>query len=257
MIATSLPLGWRLLILAAAGVGAGISNGIAGGGSFITFPTLLALGIPALQANVSSTVGVVPSYLGGIRQFRRELTNHRSLLRSLIAPCLLGTGAGCALLLTGSPATFREVVPWLIGFATIIFALAPWITGRLAHIDHASASRRRTLFLGIFLTSVYGGYFGAGLGIMLLAVMAVTLPYEIHEIQGLRNTLSMVISSVAALVFIVRGHLALEAVYMFLIGTLIGGWLGALLIRRLSPQVVRALVVTIGVVTTVRLALAK
>jgi uncharacterized membrane protein YfcA len=257
MIATSLALGWRLTIFAAAGVAAGISNGIAGGGTFITFPTLLALGIPAMQANVSTTVGVVPSFFGGFRLSQRTLAPHRELVRSLVLPCLGGTLTGCALLLTGSPATFRLVVPWLIGVATLVFAFAPQITRRLADLEHAHAIRRRTLFAGIFVTSAYGGYFGAGLGIMLLAVTAVTLPYEIHELQGLRNTFSMIITTVAALVFIIRGHLALDAVYMLLVGTLIGGWLGTLLIRRLSPRVVRVLVVTIGLVTTIRLALSK
>ena len=254
MVATSLALGWRLVIFFAAGVAGGIANGIAGGGTFITFPTLLALGVPALQANVSTTVGVVPSYLGGIRGFRFEFTEHAALIRSLVAPCLLGTGAGCALLLTGSPHLFRLIVPWLIGFATLVFALAPVINARLAHREH-DAPRRRSLVVGVFLASVYGGYFGAGMGIMLLAIMALTLPYELQDVQGLRNVLSMMINSVAAVIFIVRGHLALDAVWMLLIGTLIGGWLGTRLILRLSPSVVRALVVAIGLATTVRLAI--
>jgi uncharacterized membrane protein YfcA len=111
--------------------------------------------------------------------------------------------------------------------------------------------------VGIFLSSIYGGYFGAGLGIVLLAVMAVSLPFEIHELQGIRNVFSMIINSIAAVIFIVRGHLALDAVYMLLIGTLIGGWLGTRLIKRLSPKVVRALVVATGVATTIYLALGK
>lgn len=258
MLASSLPLGWRLVILGLAGIASGIANGIAGGGTFLSFPTLLALDIPTLQANVSSTVGLLPSTLGGIRVFRHELSSHKKLLRSLIAPCFVGSVVGCALLLLGSAQTFRSAVPWLIGMATLLFALAPRITRRLARIDHEAAVhggpvRRRSLFLGIFLASAYGGYFGAGLGIVLLAVMALTLPYEIYDLQGLRSVLGMMINAVAAVVFIIRGHLALEAVYMLLIGTLIGGWLGTLLIRGLSPKFVRTLVIVIGVVTTVRL----
>ncbi len=260
MVATALPLAWRLVIFGVAGIAAGISNGIAGGGTFLSFPTLLALGIPTLQANVSSTVGVLPSALGGIRGFRHELSAHKQLIRSLIPTCFLGALTGTALLLLGSTQTFRNVVPWLIGIATLLFAMAPRITKRLAKIEHeidegTEPIRRRALFIGIFISSAYGGYFGAGLGIVLLAVMALTLPYEIYVLQGLRSALSMLINAVAAAVFIIRGHLAMEAVYMLLVGTLIGGWLGTLLIRRVSPKVVRALVIVVGAATTIRLAI--
>lgn len=257
MVASTLPLGWRLLIILVAGIGAGISNGIAGGGTFLSFPTLVALGIPTLTANVSSTVGVLPSALGGIRGFRKELTIHKQLLRELIPPCVLGSIAGCALLLMGSAQTFRTVVPWLIGTATLLFALAPRITKLLVKIDvtdNVNPVRRRSLFIGIFIASAYGGYFGAGLGIVLLAVMALTLPYEIYVLQGLRNALGMMINAVAAVIFIARGHLALDAVYMLLIGTLIGGWLGTMLIQRVSPKLVRTLIIIVGTATTIRLA---
>ena len=261
MMANAVPLGWRLVIFGFAGIAAGMANGIAGGGTFFSFPTLLALGIPALQANVSSSVGILPGSLGGIRGFRRELSNHKQLLRSLGPLCVLGSIAGTALLLLGSPRTFGHVVPWLIGTATLLFALAPRITQQLARRGHEAAVadcapvRRRTLFLGVFLAAAYGGYFGAGLGIVLLAVMALTLPFEIYDLQGLRNALSMMINAVVAVVFVIRGHLALDAVYMLLIGTLIGGWLGTLLIRRVSPRVVRTLVIVMGIGTTIKLAL--
>jgi uncharacterized protein len=253
MIAATIPLGWRLTIYLLAGVGAGIVNGIAGGGSFVTFPTLLATGASALTANVTTTVGVVPSYLGGIRGFRFQLRGHRDLIRSLVPSCLLGTAAGCTLLLLGSPHLFALVVPWLIGSGTLLFALAPRITKRLAHLDHAPA-RRWGLYIGIFVVAIYGGYFGAGMGILLLAVMALSLPFEIQELQGLRSVLSLIINALAALIFVLRGHLIVDAVYMFLIGTLVGGWLGALLILRLSPNLVRVVIIVVGVITTVRLA---
>lgn len=254
MIAATIPLGWRLTIYLAAGVGAGIVNGIAGGGTFVTFPTLLATGASALTANVTTTVGVVPSYLGGIRGFRFQLRGHRDLIRSLVPSCLLGTAAGCSLLLLGSPHLFALVVPWLIGSGTLLFALAPLITKRLAHLDHAPA-RRWGLYIGIFVVAIYGGYFGAGMGILLLAVMALSLPFEIQELQGLRSVLSLIINALAALIFVLRGHLIVDAVYMFLIGTLVGGWLGAMLILRLSPNLVRIVIIVVGVITTIRLAI--
>ena len=256
MLATTLQLGWRLLIIFVSGVAAGISNGIAGGGTFLSFPTLVALGVPTLTANVSSTVGILPSSLGGIRGFRDELTTHKTLLRELIPTCVLGSVAGSALLLVGSAQTFRNVVPWLIGTATLLFALAPRITKLLSTVrvgDDVNPVRRRSLFVGVFVASAYGGYFGAGLGIVLLAVMALTLPYEIYALQGLRVALAMVINAVAAIIFIARGHLYLDAVYVLLVGALIGGWLGTLLVRRVSPKVVRALIIVVGAATTIRL----
>jgi uncharacterized membrane protein YfcA len=255
MLVATLPLGWRLTVVLVAGVAAGIANGVAGGGTFITFPTLLALGVPALQANLSTTVGVVPSYLGSLRVFRAQLRPHRRLIASLAPSCVLGTAAGTALLLSGSPSTFRLVVPWLIGAGTVLFTISPLITRSLSNIEHDHAARRWALFIGIFAVSIYGGYFGAGLGILMLAVMALALPLEIHELQGLRNALSLIINLVAALIFLVHGHLAVTDVLALLVGTLVGGWLGALLIVRLSPTVVRAVVIAIGVATTVKLAL--
>jgi hypothetical protein len=238
-----------------AGVGAGIVNGVAGGGTFITFPTLLATGVPALQANLSTTVGVVPSSLGSLRVFRHQLADHRALIITLLPVCAVGSAAGCILLFEGSPSLFRTIVPWLIGSGTLLFALSPLITRRLAHVDTAHPARRRALYIGMFFTSMYGGYFGAGQGILLLAVMGLTLPLAIHEVQGLRNALSMIINTVAAIIFLIHGHLAGTDVVALLIGTLIGGYLGALLIVRLSPTLVRVVVIIVGIATTIKLAL--
>lgn len=255
MLDAALPLMWRLTIYLLAGIGAGVANGVAGGGTFVTFPTLLATGASALTANVTTTVGVVPSYFGVIRGFRFQLRGHRDLIRSLVPSCLLGAATGCTLLLLGSAQLFQLVVPWLIGAGTLLFAFAPIITRRLAHVEHSHPGRRWALYIGIFLVSVYGGYFGAGMGILLLAVMAVTLPFGLRELQGLRSVLSLIINTLAAIIFVFRGHLIVDAVYMFLIGTLVGGWLGALLILRLSPNVVRVIIIVVGAVTTVHLAL--
>jgi uncharacterized membrane protein YfcA len=254
MFASTLPLGWRILVMLAVGVGAGIANGVAGGGTFLVFPTMLALGVSPLEANFSTTVGVTPSYVGGMWRFRRQITPHSRLLATALPACVVGACAGCLLLFAFPASTFRTMVPWLIGAATVLFALSPVITRHLAHIDHAHPGRRWFLYVGIFLTAVYGGYFGAGLGIMLLAVMAVALPLELAELQGLRSVLSTFINIAAAIFFLVRGHLAVWAIVPLLPGTLVGGWAGTWLIQRLSPRVVRALIVTIGVVTTVRLA---
>ena len=255
MLTVAMTLPWRVTLYLLAGVAGGISNGIAGGGTFITFPALLAAGVPALQANLSTTVGVTPSFAGSFRVFRHQLGRYRDETRRLAPACLLGAGFGTALLFWGSATTFRAVVPWLIGAGTVLFALAPLITRRLAHVRHDHPARRRALFLGIFFVAVYGGYFGAGLGILLMAVFALTTTYELREIQLLRNIVSLMITVTAAVIYVFHGHLDVQAVVLLAVGTFIGGWLGALVMQRLSPTWIRVVVVSIGTATTLRLAL--
>ena len=243
----------RAAIVIVAGMGAGVANGIAGGGSFITFPVLLALGVPALTANVSSSVGVLPSYVGGIAGFRAELTGTRPLVVSLVPACVVGSLVGTALLLGGTPAEFRTVVPWLIGGATIAFALQPLVLRAVAGVPHDHPTRRALLQAGTFAIAVYGGYFGAGLGIMLLAVMGLALTDDLATLSGLRNVLSILINAVAAVVFVIRGHLAWDVVAYLWIGTGLGGVIGTVAIRRLRPVWLRVVIIAIGVATTIRL----
>jgi uncharacterized membrane protein YfcA len=245
----------RAAVVIAAGIGAGIANGIAGGGSFISFPVLLALGLPALTANVSSSVGVLPSYLPGIAGFRERLVGKRPLLVSLTPVSVVGSLLGTALLLDGTPQQFREVVPWLIGAATVLFALQPVVLRAVSTVPHDHPTRKVLLQAGTFAIAVYGGYFGAGLGIMLLAVMGLALPDDLGTLTGLRNVLSVLINAVAATVFIFRGHVAWDVVVALWIGTLVGGALGTAAVRRLSPTPLRAVIVAIGAATTLRLAL--
>ncbi|MBU6514774.1 MAG: sulfite exporter TauE/SafE family protein [Acidobacteriota bacterium] len=254
MFATTLSLSWRTVLVLLAGLAGGVANGIAGGGSFVVFPTLLALGVAPLAANVSTTVGVTPSYAGGIHRFRAQIRPHRRLLVALVPSCAVGAGVGCALLLAFPATTFRLIVPWLVAVGTLLFALAPMITRRLAHIDHSHPARRWFLHAGVFAIAIYGGYFGAGLGILLLAVMAISLPFEMAELQGLRYVLSTIINLAAAAVFILRGHLVGYAVGALLVGTLMGGWVGGWMVQRLSTRAVRLLIVSIGVATTIHLA---
>jgi uncharacterized protein len=251
----ALSAAWRAVLLAVAGVGAGVANGVAGGGTFITFPTLLALGIAPLQANVSSTVGLVPSVLGGVGVFRAELREHRATLRAAVPWCLVGSATGTAVLLTSPASDFRAAVPWLIGIATVLFALAPLITRALAARAGGDARRRALLGPGVLVASAYGGYFGAGLGIVLLAVLALALDEAILTLQGLRIALGLTTNLLAAAVFLVRGRLSVEAVAVLAASTLVGGWLGARALRRLPPVAVRLVVIAVGAATTVRLAL--
>ncbi len=243
----------RIALGVLAGIAAGIANGIAGGGSFFSFPVLLALGLPALTANVSSSVGVLPSYLGGVAGFRRELAERRRTLVALTPAAVAGSLVGTALLLTGSNAEFRSVVPWLIAGATVAFAAQPLVVRAAANVPHDHPTRRTLLHVGTFLIAVYGGYFGAGLGILLLAVFGVTLADDLGTLTGLRNALSLLVNAVAAVVFIVRGHLAWDLVVCLWFGTLVGGILGTGVVKRLAPAWLRALIVAMGVATSIRL----
>lgn len=245
----------RVAIVVAAGIGAGIANGIAGGGSFISFPILLALGVPALTANVSSSVGVLPSYVAGVAGFRREIAPHRRLLLTLVPASVAGALAGTALLLLGTPAEFRAVVPWLIGGATLAFALQPLVLRALSRVPSDHPTRAALLQAGVFAIAIYGGYFGAGLGIMLLVVMGVALAEDLHTLSGLRSVLSILINAVAAMVFIVRGHLDWGVVVCLWVGTSFGGVAGTTLVRSLRPSWLRVAIVAIGAATTIRLAL--
>ena len=244
----------RDLLVIATGIVAGIANGVAGGGTLLTFPVLLALGLPALTANVTSSVGVLPSYLGGISGFRPELGERRALLVSLAPASVVGALAGTALLLGGTQAQFRAVVPWLVAIATAAFAVQPLIVRAVAHVPHDHPTRRALLQIGTFCVAIYGGYFGAGLGIMLLAVIGLALPDDLGSLSGLRSVLSTLINAVAALVFVVRGHLVWDVVVCLWIGTLIGGFGGTAVIKRLRPTVLRVVIVAIGAATAIRLA---
>jgi uncharacterized protein len=245
---------WSELVVVLAGVAAGIANGIAGGGTFLAFPTLLALGAASITANVTTSVGVLPSYVGGIRGYRHQLSAHQALVRRLVPSCFLGAITGCVLLLAFPSSTFRAVLPFLVGVGTVLFGVAPLVTRRLAHVRHDHPGRRVSLAIGIFLVAIYGGYFGAGLGILLLAVMALTLPLDLAELQGLRNALSVIINLCAGAVFLLRGHLIIRDVLGLMVGTLLGGVLGTSLLKRLPPTAVRVIIVAIGALTTVRLA---
>jgi hypothetical protein len=246
MLASQLPLFTRLSIYLAAGIGAGIANGVAGGGSFVTFPTLIATGISALQANISTTVGVLPSYVGGIAGFRRQIGTHRSLIVSLVPSCVVGAGTGCTLLLVGSSSTFRHVVPWLIGAGTVLFALAPLVTKGLEHLEHTYPSRRGMLFVGVFVVSIYGGYFGAGMGILMLAALSMMGMTHIHAMNGLKTILSTLINGVAVVAFIVAGAVAWGPAVVMILGGTAGGFLGAKIARKVAPATVRKLVLVVA-----------
>lgn len=244
----------HLLAGAGAGLAAGVINGVAGGGTFVTFPTLLALGLPPIVANVTSTVGIVPGYLGAIAGYRTHLAEERATLRTLLPVAVGGGLAGALALLATSGATFRTVVVALVGLATLLFALQPFLARALtAH--RPSSSHRATLGLGVLATAVYGGYFGAAMGIVLLVVLGTTSTRPLAATSGLRAVLSLAVNLVAALVFCLHGAPDWALVAALAPSSAIGGLFGAHLARSIPVAWLRGLVVAIGASTWLALVL--
>ncbi len=239
-----------IVLLGGAGFGAGAVNAVAGGGSLISFPALLAAGYPSVTANVTNSVAVLPGYVGGSLSYRRELAGQGERIRALTPTSILGTVAGAALLLTSPASVFDAVVPWLILAACALLALQP----RAAAIAQRHRDgRRSTLALhgGLFLAAVYGGYFGAGLGIMLLALLGVLLPDDLQRLNALKGVLSLVVALAAAVAFALFGPVAWDAALVIGVASLAGGAAGVRVARRLPAPVLRGLVVTYGVVVAV------
>jgi hypothetical protein len=241
------------LVLVLGGVGAGIFNGVAGGGSLISFPILLGLGYPALTANITNTVGIWPSYLGSVAGFRREIGDQVQRLVRLSPVALAGGIAGALLLLTTSTSTFDAVVPWLVLGAAALFAAQPALRRALDRGSVHPRTRPVLLVAGVFAASVYGGYFGAAMGVMFLAVLGIALPLSLAHTSGLRAVLSMIVNGVAAVVFLLHGGLAWEAAGFLALGSLVGGFAGARLALALPVPALRVVVVVVGVGTAVKL----
>jgi uncharacterized protein len=243
----------HVLLLVAAGAVAGAVNAIAGGGSLISFPALLSVGYPALTANVTNTVALVPGYLGGSLAYRPELAGQRARVRLLGAVSVAGGLSGAILLVLSPGSLFRAVVPWLILFACALLAVQPLVTRFVLDQSEGNEAPAPVQAGVQFLGSVYGGYFGAGLGVMMLAFLGLFLHDSLQRLNALKGLLSLLINLVAAIFFAVFGPVAWVPVAIMAVASLAGGNGGVYLARRLSPTVLRSVVVVFGVVVAVRL----
>lgn len=239
--------------LSAAGLVAGIVNGVAGGGSLVSFPALLAAGYPALGANVTSTVAIWPGYLGGTAGFRREVGEQTRRIRQVGGTTLAGAIIGAVLLLTTPSGWFRHLAPFFILGACVLFALQPLLARRLRARDVPGGGRPALLHAGSFCSAVYGSYFGAGLGVLLLGVLGLALPDRLLKLNGLRSVLSLGINSVAVVVFAAAAPVAWSAVALMAATSLAGGFLGANFARWLPAPALKVLVIALGLVTALRL----
>jgi uncharacterized membrane protein YfcA len=231
-------------LLAAAGLGAGAVNAVAGGGSLISFPALLAAGYPSITANVTNAVAVLPGYVGGSLAYRRELTGQAARIRALALTSAAGAATGAALLLVSPASLFEAIVPWLILAACGLLAVQPRAAAVARARRHPSPL---ALHAAVFAATVYGGYFGAGLGIMLLAILGVFVDDGLQRLNALKGVLSLLVAAVTAVGFALFGPVAWDAAAIVGVTCLAGGALGVGVARRLPARVLRGVVIAYGV----------
>jgi hypothetical protein len=236
-------------LLAGAGLAAGTMNAVAGGGSLITFPALLAVGLPPIPANVSNSVAVFPGYVASVAGSRKDLAGQHRRTAKLLPTAVLGAIAGCALLLATPARAFEVVVPFLVLGATAVLAFQDQlrkVVGHPAQLD----PRRQFLALHtmVALGGVYGGYFGAALGVMFVAGLALVLDESLARVSAVKNVLSAVVGLVTVVVFALFGPVNWAAVAVVAPATMVGGYAGAKLVRRLPSGVLKAIIVTFGTV---------
>ncbi|NEC77417.1 sulfite exporter TauE/SafE family protein [Streptomyces rochei] len=244
----------------AAGVGAGAINSVVGSGTLITFPVLLATGLSPVTATVSNALGLIPGSVSGAIGYRKELSGQRRRVLRLGAGALLGGLAGATLLLALPEDAFETIVPVLVGLAVVLVALQPqigrWVQRRR---ERTGVPPRRDggplLFTGLTLASVYGGYFTAAQGIIYLSLMGMLLDESLQRLNAVKNVLSAVVNTVAALFFLFAADFDWTAVGLLATGSALGGYAGAKVGRRFSPLALRILVVTVGTVALVQLLL--
>jgi uncharacterized membrane protein YfcA len=243
-----------LALLLLAGFVGGVANSLAGGGSFVTFPALLLAGVPPVSANATNTFAACSGYLSGAYALRREIAEHAPDLGRYLVVSFAGGLAGAWLLMRTPDDLFREAIPWLLLFATLLFAFGARLRtalGRLASAHrHAGAAGRLLLLLFLFATSVYGGFFNAGLGIIVLSYLAIAGLTDMNAMNGLKLLISSAVSVVAIVLFTIEGAIAWVEGGAVLLGTLTGGYYAAQVSRRLPQQRVRAVVILAGTAIT-------
>ena len=248
---------YEVVALLAAGMAAGTINAIVGSGTLITFPALLFFGYPPLVANVSNTIGLVAGGLTGIHGYREELVGQGSTLRRFAPVSFIGAVTGAILLLKLPESAFDAIVPVLIAAALLLVLfgarLKAWSTAR--HPDQDSGGRRLLLIAGIFGAGVYGGYFGAAQGVLMVGILSALMTISLQRINGLKIVLVTLANAVAAVVFILVApdRIDWSVAALIAVGSLAGGYVGARVGRRLSPVVLRAAIVVVGVLAIAKM----
>lgn len=244
----------EVVAILAAGLAAGIINTVVGSGSLITFPVLLAFGLPPVTANVSNNVGLVPGNAAGVFGYRRHLAGQGPRIRRLAVASAAGSLAGASVLLLLPASAFRRVVPGLILLACVLVVAQPWLSGWIkAHGGEPKPHGGLALAGGVMLAGAYGGYFGAAQGVILLGLLGAFIAEDIQRLNALKNVLAATANGVAAMIFILVAHVDWTAALLIAVGSAAGGLIGARIGQRLRPAIFRVVVVTIGVIAAVKL----
>lgn len=247
------PVTWfEAVVITGAGVCAGIVNTIVGSGSLITFPTLLAFGYPPVIANVTNGVGLAPGSVSGAVGYRRETAAAQMRVWPLSIVAGVGAVAGGALLLLLPPGSFEVVVPWLVLLACLLMAFQPRLSRRLAG-SREGVGGGPGLFISVFFSSVYGGYFGAAQGVILIALLAIFVADDLQRLNGVKNVLQSVVNCTAAVLFVFYAPVRWLPAILLAGGAIVGGQLGAVIGRRLPPDALRYTVVVVGILVAVKL----
>ena len=238
-----------------AGVAAGTINTVVGSGTLITFPTLLAFGIPPVTANVSNTIGLVPGSISGAIGYRRELVGQRSRVLRLSVASLVGGLAGGVLLLVLPADAFAAIVPVLILLGCVLVVLQPRISAWVAARHDAAGGLPHHgawwVWPGVLVTGVYGGYFGAAQGVLLMAVLGIGVDESLQRLNAVKNVLAAIVNGVAGLLFIAVADVDWRVVALIAVGSVVGAQVGATVGRRLPGGVLRVVIVVVGVVALV------
>lgn len=253
----------QMIVVVLAGVAAGAINSLVGSGTLITFPTLVALGFPPVTATMSNAIGLVAGGVSGTWGYRAELKGQWSRLRWQIPASIVGAGIGAFLLLHLPEKVFTQIVPVLLVLALLLVLAGPRIQayarrraealGRSA--EHVSTARMAALVLGTFAVGIYGGYFTAAQGILLIGVMGALLPEDVQRMNAAKNLLALLVNIVAAISYtlVAFDRISWPVAGLIAVGSLIGGWLGSRYGRRLSPAALRAVIVVVGLIGLYRL----
>jgi len=237
-----------LLLLIVAAFAAGAINSVAGGGSFLTFPSLVFSGVSPVMANASNTVALVPGTMASVFAYRNDVQKlGEKNLKLWFVVSLLGGALGAGLLLVTSDKTFRQVAPWLLLFATVLFAFGNQVSMAMRGRLHGNGG---LMVLLMFPIAVYGGYFGGGIGIMFLAALRLYGMTDIHGMNGIKTIMGGTLNALAALIFIANRQVAWKPTLIMMGASIAGGYVGPLLARRVSPGAIRGLVIIVGVVMT-------
>ena len=254
---------WDVALIGAGGFAAGAVNAIAGGGTFVSFPAMLAVGLPPVVANASNSVALWPGSLSGAWAYRQELARYKRYLLPMSIASFLGGAAGGLLLLAAGDARFAALIPWLLAFATALFAFSPQLSKALKKIRPAAPEKTGTGHdaehdagspMGWFvqlLVSIYGGFFGAGMGILMMASLAIGGHEDVQHINALKNLLSAVIYSVTVTTFIIAGAVSWPHTLVMVLTATLGGYWGARMARKIQGPWLRRMVIAVGSALTV------